>query len=67
MRSSSRLFLFLSPDDGAEEAEAADRPAGTPAAHERQPAAAGVDGGPSPLVTVRDRRLYHSLVIRRVV
>lgn len=33
------MFLVFS-DDWAEEAEAADRPAGTPSAHERQPTAA---------------------------
>lgn len=59
---------FSFSDDGAEEAEAADRPAGTPTAHERQPAAAGVDGSlPCSSPTVRDKRLYRSLVIRRVV
>lgn len=36
------IFSGLLADDGAEEAEAADWPAGAPAAHERQPAAAGV-------------------------
>lgn len=44
---------FSFSDDGAEEAEAADRLAGTPAAHERQPAAAGVDGVP---LTARHRK-----------
>jgi len=36
------LTFLSSSDDGAEEAEAADRPIGTPSAHERQPPAACV-------------------------
>lgn len=41
------IFSGLFADDGAEEAEAADWPAGAPAAHERQPAAAGVETQPT--------------------
>lgn len=55
------IFSGLFADDGAEEAEAADWPAGAPAAHERQPAAAGVETQPTwsarpPLRALSDHR-----------